>query len=117
MIGHHRRPHYVTPETRAAATVLTDAFAMRVEEIESRRLWAERQELLVQRLEGPLIAAMQDHRCAVPHEALSDGAAEAGGRAGDQEQRHQTISIVTLMLSRVALEYGFQEAVDFREAQ
>jgi two-component system, chemotaxis family, sensor kinase Cph1 len=43
MIGHHRRPHYVTPETRAAATVLTDAFAMRVQEIESRRLWAERQ--------------------------------------------------------------------------
>ncbi len=29
MIGHHRRPHYVPPETRAAATVLTDAFAMR----------------------------------------------------------------------------------------
>ncbi|MDP4001869.1 histidine kinase dimerization/phosphoacceptor domain -containing protein [Methylobacterium sp. NEAU K] len=43
MIGHHRRPHYVTPETRSAATVLTDAFAMRVQEIESRRLWAERQ--------------------------------------------------------------------------
>ncbi|SDN87246.1 photoactive yellow protein [Methylobacterium phyllostachyos] len=43
MIGHHRRPHYVTPETRSAATVLTDAFAMRVEEIEARRLWAERQ--------------------------------------------------------------------------
>lgn len=42
MIGHHRRPHYVPPETRAAATVLTDAFAMRVQEIESRRLWAER---------------------------------------------------------------------------
>ncbi|AYO85042.1 histidine kinase dimerization/phosphoacceptor domain -containing protein [Methylobacterium brachiatum] len=43
MIGHHRRPHYVTPETRSAATVLTDAFAMRVQEIESRRLWEERQ--------------------------------------------------------------------------
>ncbi len=56
MIGHHRRPHYVTPETRSAATVLTDAFAMRVQEIESRRLWAERQAhldveiLLVRRL-------------------------------------------------------------------
>lgn len=43
MIGHHRKPHYVAPETRAAATVLTDAFAMRVQEIEARRLWAERQ--------------------------------------------------------------------------
>ncbi|MBE7198072.1 MAG: GAF domain-containing protein [Parafilimonas terrae] len=43
MIGHHRRPHYVPPETRSAATVLTDAFAMRVQEIESRRLWVERQ--------------------------------------------------------------------------
>jgi chemotaxis family two-component system sensor kinase Cph1 len=43
MIGHHRRPHYVTPETRSAATVLTDAFAMRVQEIEARRLWEERQ--------------------------------------------------------------------------
>ena len=43
MIGHHRQPHYVAPETRAAATVLTDAFAMRVQEIEARSLWAERQ--------------------------------------------------------------------------
>ncbi len=42
MIGHHRHPHYVAPETRAAATVLTDAFAMRVQEIEARRLWTER---------------------------------------------------------------------------
>ena len=43
MIGHHRRPHYVAPETRAAATVLADAFAMRVYELESRRLWQEQQ--------------------------------------------------------------------------
>jgi len=43
MIGHHRQPHYVSPETRAAAGVLTDAFAMRVQEIEARTLWAERQ--------------------------------------------------------------------------
>lgn len=43
MIGHHRRPHYVAPETRAAATVLTDAFAMRVQEIEGKALWSERQ--------------------------------------------------------------------------
>ena len=43
MIGHHRRPHYVAPETRATATVLTDAFAMRVQEIEGKALWSERQ--------------------------------------------------------------------------
>ncbi|WP_238309878.1 histidine kinase dimerization/phosphoacceptor domain -containing protein [Methylobacterium organophilum] len=43
MIGHHRRPHYVAPETRAAATILTDAFAMRVQEVETRGRWAEQQ--------------------------------------------------------------------------
>lgn len=43
MIGHHRQPHYVAPETRAASTVLTDAFAMRVQEIEAHRRWAEQQ--------------------------------------------------------------------------
>lgn len=53
MIGHHRRPHYVAPETRAAATVLTDAFAMRVQEIEARRLWAEQQAHLD--IEGRLV--------------------------------------------------------------
>ncbi|MCJ2093699.1 GAF domain-containing protein, partial [Methylobacterium sp. J-072] len=56
MIGHHRRPHYVTPETRSAATVLTDAFAMRVQEIESRRLWAERQAHLA--VEGRLVRGL-----------------------------------------------------------
>ena len=56
MIGHHRRPHYVTPETRSAATVLTDAFAMRVQEIESRRLWDERQAHLD--VEGRLVRGL-----------------------------------------------------------
>ncbi|MHB2210353.1 histidine kinase dimerization/phosphoacceptor domain -containing protein [Methylobacterium sp. CM6257] len=56
MIGHHRRPHYVTPETRSAAAVLTDAFAMRVQEIESRRLWAERQAHLD--VEGRLVRGL-----------------------------------------------------------
>ncbi|WP_419829080.1 histidine kinase dimerization/phosphoacceptor domain -containing protein [Methylobacterium sp.] len=56
MIGHHRRPHYVTPETRSAATVLTDAFAMRVQEIESRRLWEERQTHLD--VEGRLVRGL-----------------------------------------------------------
>ncbi|WP_336485351.1 histidine kinase dimerization/phosphoacceptor domain -containing protein [Methylobacterium nigriterrae] len=56
MIGHHRQPHYVAPETRAAATVLTDALAMRVQEIEGRRLWAERQAHLD--TEGRLVRAL-----------------------------------------------------------
>ena len=39
MIGHHRRPHYLTPETRAAATILTATVGLRIQEIESRALW------------------------------------------------------------------------------
>ncbi|GJE00956.1 Bacteriophytochrome [Methylobacterium isbiliense] len=46
LIGHHRKPHYVAPETRAAAAVLADAFAMRVQEMESIRLWHAQQEHL-----------------------------------------------------------------------
>ncbi|WP_425350895.1 histidine kinase dimerization/phosphoacceptor domain -containing protein [Methylobacterium aquaticum] len=56
MIGHHRRPHYVAPETRAAATVLADAFAMRVYELESRRLWQEQQAHLA--LESDLVRGL-----------------------------------------------------------
>ena len=56
MIGHHRQPHYVAPETRAAATVLTDAFAMRVQEIEARRRWAEQQAHLD--IEGRLVRGL-----------------------------------------------------------
>ncbi len=44
LIGHHRKPHYVAPETRAAAATLADAFAMRVQEMESIRLWHAQQE-------------------------------------------------------------------------
>ena len=46
VIGHHRGPHYVTPETRALATLVTDAFALRVHELESARLWREQQATL-----------------------------------------------------------------------
>jgi chemotaxis family two-component system sensor kinase Cph1 len=38
LIGHHRRPHYVPPEARASAALLAEALAMRVQEIEGRRL-------------------------------------------------------------------------------
>ena len=56
MIGHHRRPHYVAPETRAAATALTDAFAMQIQEIEARRNWAAQQAHL--EIEGRLVRAL-----------------------------------------------------------
>lgn len=46
VIGHHRRPHYVTPETRALAGLVTDAFALRVHELESLRAWREQEATL-----------------------------------------------------------------------
>lgn len=49
VIGHHRRPHYVTPETRALAGLVTDGFALRVHELESRQVWAEQQASLAAR--------------------------------------------------------------------
>ena len=46
VIGHHRQPHYVTPETRALAGVVTDAFALRVQELATTLAWAQQQETL-----------------------------------------------------------------------
>lgn len=46
VIGHHRKPHYLPPETRAAATTLTDGLALRLHEIETQALWREQQEHL-----------------------------------------------------------------------
>ena len=43
VIGHHRRPHYVTPETRALAGIVADAFALSVHELESVQAWREQQ--------------------------------------------------------------------------
>lgn len=43
VIGHHRRPHYVTPETRALAGLVTDTFALRVHELASGQAWREQQ--------------------------------------------------------------------------
>ena len=34
VIGHHSRPHYTAPETRAAVAIVTDALAMRISELE-----------------------------------------------------------------------------------
>lgn len=56
MIGHHRQPHYVAPETRAASTVLTDAFAMRVQEIEAHAQWVQQQTHLD--IEGRLVRSL-----------------------------------------------------------
>ncbi|MDX7951525.1 histidine kinase dimerization/phosphoacceptor domain -containing protein [Lichenihabitans sp. Uapishka_5] len=46
VIGHHRQPHYVAPETRAFAALVTDGFALRLHELESRKAWAEQQAAL-----------------------------------------------------------------------
>lgn len=43
VIGHCRRPHYVTPQTRALATLVTDAFALRVHELATSSAWREQQ--------------------------------------------------------------------------
>jgi photoactive yellow protein len=49
VIGHHRTPHYVTPETRALAALVADGFALRIHELESRRLWQAQQAALTVR--------------------------------------------------------------------
>ncbi len=46
VIGHHRRPHYVTPDTRALAGLVTDAFALRLTELQRGALWQEQQAAL-----------------------------------------------------------------------
>ncbi|MDO9713926.1 histidine kinase dimerization/phosphoacceptor domain -containing protein [Paracraurococcus lichenis] len=56
LIGHHRKPHYVTPDTRALASIVTDAFALRVHELESMRLWHDQQASL--RARNTLLARM-----------------------------------------------------------
>lgn len=46
VIGHHRQPHYLTPDTRALAALVTDAFALRIHEIESLQRWRAQQAAL-----------------------------------------------------------------------
>ncbi len=46
VIGHHRKPHYVTPDTRALVGMATDAFALRVHELETVASWREQQATL-----------------------------------------------------------------------
>ena len=46
VIGHHRRPHYITPDTRALAGLVTDAFALRIHELETTAAWREQQAAL-----------------------------------------------------------------------
>lgn len=46
LIGHHRRPHYVAPEARAAILSLADMFALKLHELESRMVWEQQQEHL-----------------------------------------------------------------------
>ena len=46
IIGHHRLPHYVAPDTRALVGLLADAFAFRVSELETAELWHAQQAML-----------------------------------------------------------------------
>lgn len=46
VIGHHRQPHYVTPDTRALAALVTDAFALRVHELATTTAWQGQQAAL-----------------------------------------------------------------------
>ena len=46
VIGHHRQPHYVTPDTRALAGIVTEAFALRLHELASLKAWSEQQAAL-----------------------------------------------------------------------
>lgn len=48
VIGHHRKPHYVTPQTRALTTLVTDAFALRLHELATTLAWREQQDGLEQ---------------------------------------------------------------------
>ena len=58
VIGHHRRPHYVTPETRALAGLVAEAFALRLHELASLEAMREQgvaltaQNALLERLAG-----------------------------------------------------------------
>jgi two-component system, chemotaxis family, sensor kinase Cph1 len=46
LIGHHRKPHYVAPETRAAIRSLADMFALKLHELENRQVWDRQQDHL-----------------------------------------------------------------------
>ena len=46
VIGHHRRPHYVTPDTRALVGLVADALALRVHELATTLAWREQQAAL-----------------------------------------------------------------------
>jgi photoactive yellow protein len=58
VIGHHRKPHYVPPETRAAVATLAETLGLRLGEIERGALWQAQQEhlrtetLLLQQMAG-----------------------------------------------------------------
>ena len=51
IIGHHRRPHYVAPETRAAVATIADAFGLRLHELEIGDEWRRQQAYLSARLD------------------------------------------------------------------
>ncbi|HYD98289.1 MAG TPA: histidine kinase dimerization/phosphoacceptor domain -containing protein, partial [Alphaproteobacteria bacterium] len=43
LVAHHRRPHHCPPDLRGAAAILVNAFAMRLDDVESAAFWESRQ--------------------------------------------------------------------------
>ncbi len=43
VIGHHRAPHYVDPDTRALVSVVTDGFSLRADKLTTDAAWREQQ--------------------------------------------------------------------------
>lgn len=43
IIGHHRRPHYLPPESRAALTTVTDALSLRLGALERAASWRDQE--------------------------------------------------------------------------
>lgn len=68
VIGHHRRPHYLPPESRAAIAMITDALSLRIGALEQAAQWREQEAhlssetALLQQMAGAddLIAALMD---------------------------------------------------------
>ena len=89
VIGHHAQPHYVTPEARALAGLVTDAFALRLHELASLKAWGEQQAALevqnelLRRLasDEDFVAALTDARdCATLNDLVeASGAAVISG--------------------------------------
>lgn len=98
VIGHHRTPHYVTPETRALAGLVADAFGLRVHELVTTDLWYEQQATLTtqNRLLERLAASDDFVAALTSHDAESATLLDlfaAGGAAVVSGERVATLGV------------------------